>query len=103
MGVAMLMASAALFMLFAVATTSSVAKALHEEVPLCVMITLGSFCVLGSESIFYEASVEALFDEVSAEGIETTAGAFIATIFNIVCAIFLVLTSSGVPPSPLTW
>ena len=41
--------------------------------------------------------------QVSAGGIEAAAGAFIAAIFNSVCAIFLVLTSTGISNKAITW
>lgn len=95
--------SAALFFVFAIATTTDIAPVLHNEVPLCAIITLSSLCVMWSESVFYESGVEALFGQVSAGGIEAAAGAFIAAIFNSVCAFFLVLTSTGISNKALTW
>ena len=56
--------SAALFLVFAIATTTRIASVLHKEAPLCTIITLASFCVMQSESVFYEAGVEALFGKV---------------------------------------
>ena len=56
--------SAALFFVFAIATTTDIAPVLHNEVPLCAIITLSSLCVMWSESVFYESGVEALFGQV---------------------------------------
>jgi len=92
-----------LFLLFGVMTATDWKWAPRSLTSISVVITLSSALVMGSEGIYYEAAVDAVFGEVSHDTGEASVGAFLCLVFNGFGTLFLVLSSSGVAATTLTW